>query len=110
MHADPTEAIRARRDPAARQAVLHRIQTEHVIECLRAGRDELLPQVHEHGKGQRVSEWLSSCDDKQEALIFRLVHLALCQDNPLALYEAANELAEHVGRDFADAYLAFNEE
>lgn len=105
MHADTyTE-----HSSAQRQSRLHRIQTEHVVECLRSGRDEVLPQVHEHGKGQRVSEWLSNCDAKQEALLFRLVHLALCGDNAAAMHRAAEELADYVGRDFADAYLAFVE-
>jgi hypothetical protein len=87
----------------------HRVMTQHVVDALFNARDELLPKVSEHGKPQRVSEWLSSCDDKQEALIFRLLHLALNRDNPAALYAVADELAAHVGTDYADAYVAFNE-
>ena len=94
---------------AQRQSRLHRIQADHVVECLRAGRDELLPKVHEHGAGRRVSEWLSNCDARQEALLFQLVHLALCRDNPAALYAVAQELATYVAEDYADAYLAFEE-
>jgi len=104
MQTDTTEALRT--DGGTR---LHRVMTQHVIDALFNGRDEVLPRVHEHGKPQRVAEWLSSCDDKQEALLFRLVHLALHRDNPAALYEVAAELAEYVGRDFADAYVAFTE-
>lgn len=109
MHADHTEAIRAIRDPVMQQAALHRVMTQHVVDALFNGRDELLPKVSEHGKPQRVSEWLSSCDDKQEALLFKLVHLALHRDNPTALYAVAVELAAYVGTDYADAYVAFNE-
>lgn len=96
-------------DTATCQTRLHRVMTQHVVDALFNGRDEVLPKVTEHGKPQRVSEWLSSCDDKQEQLLFKLVHLALHRDNPQALYAVADELAAYVGADYADAYVAFNE-
>ena len=96
-------------DAALSQSRLHRVMTQHVVDAMFNGRDEVLPRVTEHGKPQRVSEWLSSCDDKQEQLIFKLVHLALCRDNAAALYAVADELAAYVGSDYADAYVAHME-
>lgn len=104
------DAAAIRETSARHQSRLHQIQTQHVIDAMAQGRDELLPKVSDHGEPRRVSEWLSNCDARQEALIFQLVHQALCRDNPQALYEVAAELAEYVGREFADAYVVYLED
>lgn len=78
------------------------------LDAIRAGRDETMPSTsiaRTPLPGQRVAEWLSSCDDKQEQLLFQLLHLCLNRDNLAAIHEAAEKFAASAAVDFADLYV-----
>lgn len=94
---------------AGRNAALFETMARHVVDAIRAGRDERLPSVSIREplpEGQRISEWLSNCDVTQEALLFQLVHLALNKASPELFHEAGEKLAQYVARDFAESFVA----
>ena len=108
-HMDPVEdAGRHYEDNSTSQGVLFGQMLDTFKNAIREGRDEMLPSVstrNPRAEGQKVSEWLSSCDSEQEAMLFNLLHLCLNKDNPSAIYEAANKFATKVAVDFADLYV-----
>lgn len=93
---------------AASQGALYSQMKAAFIDAIHQGRDEMMPSTSlrtPRAEGQRVSEWLSSCDDKQEQMLFRLLHLALNRDNLQAIYEVAEQYAQSVADEFAELYV-----
>lgn len=111
MHIEPTEHAARHHEAqgrrADRHAALFTTMKQHVIDAIRAGRDERLPSVSDRpgAEGQMISQWLSSCDAEQERLLFNLVHLTLNGANLDHIHEAGQKLAEYVARDFAELFV-----
>lgn len=76
-----------------------------VSRSLETGVDVRLPSLSDRhdAEGEMVSERMANCDEKQQQLLFKLVHLALNSTDARVL-DAAVAVRKYVADSYADLY------